>query len=366
MPAPELNEALRSQNHSSAVEWAAQFPTLSVVELARRLSGGIAPMSLQKELAKEARARGEFPQFVRGMLVRLLNGEFPRGIGAASSDENGLSSVWSMWVTSFDPDQRAVAETIWNKVVAELRAHPDWVPQHADEPRLLALFKGQNLDRSKRAALVADAWARIDARLADRRTARERISALSELPAGYGFLYATSRVDAEVRNGGFSQLFANNGGLELPLAIIGMRALKTDDLAALLEEAIAFARTYHREKLAPGLFESPVVPVFETPRTWAQLDKVYYASAPDLFERSANLLERHPDLFAPPFRELKNAADGRKWKVRTSGTMVEIEIELDDGTSIKRERRCASAEKAEAEARALIAEQLADGFVESR
>jgi hypothetical protein len=44
----------------------------------------------------------------------------------------------------------------------------------------------------------------------------------------------------------------------------------------------------------------------------------------------------------------------------------EIQIVLEDGTAIKRERRCASAEKAEFEALALVAEQLQDGFVEAR
>jgi uncharacterized protein YciI len=133
--------------------------------LARKLPGGIAPIELQRELLLEARERGVVPQLVRAFLVRLLNSEFPRGLSGATDAQSGLQSVFSMWLWSFDPDQRTAAEAIWTKVVAALEAHPDWVPQRADEPRLMALFSGHDLERSKKATLVASARARIEAKL---------------------------------------------------------------------------------------------------------------------------------------------------------------------------------------------------------
>jgi hypothetical protein len=145
-----------------------------------------------------------------------------------------------------------------------------------------------------------------------------------------------------------------------------MRALKQEELAALLEESLAYARTYHREKLGPGLFTNPVLPAFPTPRPWAQLDKAYDGRVTNLFEGFATLMQSAPEMFEPPFRVLRNAEDGRTWKVRTSGVVVEIEITLEDGTNITRERKCASAEKADFEVTALVAEQLQDGFVEVR
>jgi len=362
----ELTAALSSMNQKSALDWAAQFPTSSVVELARKLPGGIAPIELQRELLLEARERGVVPQLVRAFLVRLLNSEFPRGLSGATDAQSGLQSVFSMWLWSFDPDQRTAAEAIWTKVVAALEAHPDWVPQRADEPRLMALFSGHDLERSKKATLVASARARIEANFVGRKTNREKLASLESLPAGYGYMYATQLVDNAVRNGGFSQLFGASGGIEIPLAILGMRALKQEELAVLLEESLAYARSYHREKLGPGLFTAPSLPAIAEPRPWAQLDKAYEARLTDLFEGFAKLMDVSPALFEPPFRVLRNAEDGRTWKVRTSGVLVEIQIVLDDGTAINRERRCASAEKAELEALALVAEQLQDGFVEAR
>ncbi len=367
MRAPELDEALRSLNQTSAIDWAAQSPTASFVEMARRLPGGIAPLALQKELLREARERGEFPLLVRGVLVRLLNSEFPRGLGTQTGEDadSNLSSVFSMWSASFDPDQRSAAEAIWAKVADAMKASPDWVPQQADEPKLLKLFAGYDLERSKRAGLVAAARARIDARLAGRTTNRERLAAISELPPGYRWMYATSWVDTSIRNGGLQTVYNTGGGIEVPLAIEGLRAMKAEDLATLIEESLAFGRASQREKLGPGLFTDPPIAAFPTPRTWTQIDRAYCAHAPDLFERFASLLESMPELFEPPFRQLRNAEDGRKWKVRTSGVVVEIQIELADGTLITRERRCTSNETAEIEALALINEQLQDGFSEA-
>ena len=364
---PAIQEALSAVNQSSVLEWAAQFPRLSVVELAKQLSGRIAPISLQQEMVKEARERGVFPALARALLVRLLLRDFPRGVGSVSPEDatSALASGFSIWMLIFDPDQRAAAEEVWNGVVAELQANPEWVPQHGDEPRLLALFSGRDLSRSKRATLVARARERIETCLHGQRSNKAWLEALTQLPPGHGFIHAAGWVDSEVRNGGFAQYYKSSGGVEVPLAITALNAMGRTELAAILTESLASARVNHRHLLAPGLFHEPAIPEAESPRTLAQLDKSYFSLSNDLFEAFASLIESAPQLFEPPFRELKHREDGRKWRVRTSGSAIEIEIVLDDGTTITRTRQSATASRAEQDVQTMINEQLADGFVDA-
>lgn len=362
----QLQEALSAVNQSSVLEWAAQFPHLSVVELARQLSGRIAPISLQQAMVKEARERGSFPALARALLVRLLHRDFPRGMGQASPEEakTSLASAFSVWILIFDPDQRVAAETVWSTVVAELEANPDWVPEHGDEPRLVKLFASKDLSRSKRAALVAKARERIEACLHGHRSHKSWLEALTQLPPGHAFIHAAGWVDAELRNGGFAQVYKNSGGVEVPQAIAAFEAMERPELARALEESLVLAREEHRHLLAPSLFHEPVLAKPETMRTWSQLEKVYLAHAKELFEGFASLIEQRPHLFEPPFRQLKHRDDGRMWRVRTSGAAIEIEIELEDGTSITRTRQCATAQRAEQDVQTMISEQLADGFVD--
>lgn len=362
-----LQEALSAVNQSSVLDWAAQFPRLSVVELAKQLSGRVAPISLQQAMVKEAREKGCFPALARGLMVRLLLRDFPRGMGQSSPEEaqSALASAFSVWALIFDPDQRVIAEQAWGAVVKELEAHPEWVPQHADEPRLLAVFNGRDLSRSKRAALVARARDRIEVAIAGQHTNKAWLDALSQLPAGHGFIHAAGWLDAEVRNGGFALFYKNSGGVEAPVAMAALKVMGRPDLATIVEESLSSARVNHRHLLAPGLFHEPQIAENEAPRTFAQLDKAYTSLSGDLFEAFASLIESAPHLFEPPFRELKNREDGRKWRVRTSGASIEIEIELDDGTSITRMRQCPSSGRAELEMQTMITEQLADGFLET-
>jgi hypothetical protein len=362
---PALQDALTAVNQSSVLEWAAQFPRLSVVELAKQLSGRVAPISLQQAMVKEARERGSFPALARALLVRLLLRDFPRGMGQGNLEEarSALASAFTVWILIFDPDQREAAEAIWAAVVTELEAHPDWVPQSSDEPRLVKLFSGHSLDRSTRASLVARARERIEECTHGQRTNAGRLEALTQLPPGHGYIHAAGWVDAEVRNGGFAQLYKNSGGVEVPLAVIALNAMQHGDLATIVQESLVFAREQNRHLLAPGLFHEPKIEL-TSPRNWGQLDKAYTSAARNLFESFASLIETVPHLFEPPFRELKNRTDGRKWKVRTSGAGIELEIELADGTSITRKRSCTTPAKAEAEVQTMINEQLADGFVD--
>lgn len=361
-----VQEALVAVKHSSVLDWAAKFPRLSVVELAKQLSGRIAPIALQEAMVKEARERGCFPELARALMVRLLHRDFARGMGSMNVEEAQAAhaSGLSVWMLIFDPDQRATAELVWNAVAKEMEKHPDWVPQHGEEPRLLKLFAGHNLSRSKRATLVARARERIETALHGQRTHQAAVDALASLPPGHGYIHAAGLVDAEVRNGGFLQYLKNSGGVELPLAIAALKAMGRSEFSLLLEEALAVAREHHRHLLAPSIFSEPKLSVTDTSRSLMQLDKAYFALPHDLFEAFASLIEAQPQLFEPPFRQLQHREDGRKWRVRLSGAAIELEIELEDGTSVTRTRQCATASRAEAEMQTMINEQLADGFVD--
>ncbi len=352
--------------HSSVLDWAAKFPRLSVVELAKQLSGRIAPIALQEAMVKEARERGCFPELARALMVRLLHRDFPRGMGSMNVEEAQAAhaSGMSVWMLIFDPDQRATAELVWNSVAKEMEKDTEWVPQSADESKLVKLFAGHNLTRSKRATLVARANERIGNALVGQRTNQAALDALASLPPGHGFIHSAGHVDAEVRNGGFLQYLKNSGGVELPLAIAALKAMDRSEFSLLLEEALAVAREHHRHLLSPSIFSEPKLSVTDTTRTLGQLDKTYFALPQDLFESFASLIEAQPTLFEPPFRQLQHKDDGRKWRVRLSGAAIEIEIELDDGTSITRTRQCATSSRAETEMQTLINEQLADGFVD--
>jgi hypothetical protein len=361
----QLRDALSAVNQSSALEWAAQFPRLSVVELARQLSGRVEPIALQQEMVREAREQGTFPELARGLLVRLLLRDFPRGLGQSAPEEakSALASIFSIWMLIFDPDQRTAAEAIWAKVVNELETHPNWAPEPGDA-RLAKLFAGHDLNRSKRAALVAAARERIEVCLQGLATNKRWLEALTQLPPGHGLLHAASWVDAEVRNGGFAQLYKNSGGVEVPLAITALHAMGRAELAVLVQESLINARLNHRHLLASELTHAPVLPENASPRSWTQLENAYYPLARDLFEAYASLIESKPELFNPTYRTLRHS-DGRTWRIRTSGAAIELEIGLEDGTSINRLRQCATAERAEQEMKSMLEEQLADGFVEA-
>ena len=364
----DIKDALKGLQQTSLLDWAAQYPRSSIVELAKQLSGRVAPVTLQRELVKEARERDVFPALARSLMVRLLNRPFPHGVGRAGAEIAAaeLASAFSMWVTIFDPDQRVLAASLWDGLVAQLHAHAEWVPQHGEEPRLIALFRGADLKRTARADLVNRAQAQVAAIVSEVRTNRGWLEALGQLPPGFGYLHAVSWVDAEVNNGGFMQLYKNSGGVEVPLAITALTVMRRSDLVALLRESLAFARGVNRQLLAPALHQEPSTADVLTPRTWKQLDQAWSTTPKDLFNLFALLLEEEPLLFAPPFHELQHLEDGRKWRVRTSGAGIEIEIALSDGTVITRKRACATASQAEQETAALIAEQVADGFTTLR
>lgn len=340
---PEVTKALQSLGQPSLVAWAEKFPTASMNELAGKLPVRVAPIALVLAMAEEAHRRGTFASFARSWMVRVLNTDSDSGT----------------WGYIFDDANSASGSELWRRAEAARKADPDWLPKHKDEPRLVALFAGVELARTPREQAMMTAFDRI-AEVCRGRRNKAALDALAQLPPGFGYLFAVRWVDAEVRNGGFEQLYRNSRGVELPLAITGLGLMKRDDLAAVARESLGYAKLVHPELLDDSV-DAPTLPAA---RPWGQLDKAYYAVArDDLSEDFAAFVESRPELFDPPFQQVRHPGDGRLWKARACGPTVEIQIVLDDGTAITRERKQASPAAAQRELQRLVEEQLSEGFV---
>lgn len=299
------------------------MPTLSSVELAQRLPIGIAPISLRQALLKDAHASRTFPAFARGWLVRLLHEK--------------ADASW--WMTLFDSDKRGAARQIWDRIESELAAKPNWLPVSGDDALLLEIFAPFDLHRSPRTARVEDAFDRIDS-LRFESTAELISQVGSELPLGFTFLAAMRWLDAEVRNGGFAQLYGNHSGSVVAAAIEGFSAAGSK-----AAEIVRKAQQVEAERR----------------RAWSEVDRAYYALDPNIFDLSAGLLENRHELFEQPAFQLKHD-DGRLWGVRVYGANLELEIVIPGEEPIVRKRLCESTTAAKNEAESLVAEQLREGF----
>lgn len=304
--------------------WANTMPTLSSVELAQRLPIDIAPISLRQALLKDAHSSRSFPAFARSWLVRLLH--------------EGADASW--WTTLFDPDKRSVARQIWDLVESERTANPQWLPASGDDALLVRIFEPFDLHRAARTARVEEAFDRIDS-LQFESTA-DLISRVGpELPLGFTYLAAMRRLDAEVRNGGFAQLYGNGGAVVVAAAIEGFSAAGS--------KAAEIGRKAQQVEADSGR------------GSWSQVDRLYYALDPSIFDLAASLLENRPELFEQPAFQLKHD-DGRLWRVRVSGANLELEIVIPGEQPIVRKRRCESTAAARREAESLVAEQRREGF----
>jgi hypothetical protein len=83
------------------------------------------------------------------------------------------------------------------------------------------------------------------------------------------------RVDGQVCNGGFQQFYENTGGAQICLAIAGYRMLNRHDLAAIVVESLAYAKTLPELRTDLPDCENPI-PKTLLPRNLDQLDAAYY------------------------------------------------------------------------------------------
>ena len=127
--------------------------------------------------------------------------------------------------------------------------------------------------------------------------AENRLELLNSLPEGLQAFFAVWLVDAEVKNGGFSQYFWNRGDSGAGVAVFGFRLLGADDHAALMEEAI---KTWERERSVMSSYEARGT--LEAFSEWTRhtvlgpLDMQYYG-LPDIEPTLARFLRAHPELF---------------------------------------------------------------------
>lgn len=118
---------------------------------------------------------------------------------------------------------------------------------------------------------------------------------IKNTPEWRAHLLAAHWCDSEVCNGGFDQFFFNPTGVLAPEALQGYRAVGRDDLADLLQQAMARLRrpeyprdrTARQRALKGGLFRKQ--PDFEN------LDTRYYAlnRDPDFYESLNTYAARH-------------------------------------------------------------------------
>ena len=124
-----------------------------------------------------------------------------------------------------------------------------------------------------------------------------RLETLNALPEGLRAFFAVWLVDAEVKNGGFSQYFWNNGDGAAGAAVAGFRLLGAEEHAALMEEAIA---TQGRERSVMAPFEAEgTLEAFSESTKHTELfplDMQYYG-LPDIEPVLIRFIRAHPELF---------------------------------------------------------------------
>lgn len=243
-----IRVALERSGSTDVLAWADAKATLPLVELTKELGVDGTPVDLKNYMIEAARASDRFDRFVGVEAVRLLNEYFPQGFAARSDPQFGLGLVSVLWTGLFEPFHRGMAEQVWNRLSEAMKSHPEWCPQSADDPLLLAAFAGFSFHPTEGMKRLDEVMHRMEAEVArgNRPYSTSRaVQNLRSLPKGYGFVYSLYAVDGEVCNGGFVQLYENGYGPCVPLAIEAFRALGHEEAAALVEESLLYARAEH-------------------------------------------------------------------------------------------------------------------------
>ena len=124
------------------------------------------------------------------------------------------------------------------------------------------------------------------------------VEVTSNLSAGFRMVYATWVLEGEVNNGGFNQFFWNRGGNLAAHARDGFRLLAANELAALVDSAIALVnreepvqRKFKEEGTLEAFSES-----YKHTRL-GELDKEFYALAESLSQTRISYIRSHPGEF---------------------------------------------------------------------
>lgn len=108
---------------------------------------------------------------------------------------------------------------------------------------------------------------------------RDAVSGFADHPAGYRFIYALNYVDADIRNGGISQLYFNSTWSLMPDAVAGAVAFKCDSLATSLRKIVLYYHQRGRSKLSRKLTDDFFVGISTKAKiSLDDLENEYYES----------------------------------------------------------------------------------------
>jgi hypothetical protein len=299
----KIRSALSQIGQQDVLKWAAEHPTLSLVDLNRLLGAGVAPVALENYMREVALDAGTFNEFVQMEAVRRLNEHLPNGLQYAKNPDFGFASGWAMWASLFEASHRNTAMQVWRSLSDTLRNHPEWCPRDMSDPLVQSAFAGCSFQPSEGATKLAAAVRRMEGEMErDNQpySLARALSNLRRLPPGYGYLHGLYVVDGQVCNGGFLQLYENEYGPSVPLAVDGFRAVGREDLAVLVEESLLYAQKKYARLINRVILSFRLAAKQQTPRPFEQLDEEYYrlTREPDWMEIAmTNLVVSRPDLF---------------------------------------------------------------------
>jgi hypothetical protein len=144
-------------------------------------------------------------------------------------------------------------------------------------------------------------WKRIEKETTPSQGYGEDLKRLQALPPGYAYCFAFRYVDADICNGGFSQLYSNS---TWPLTLSAYHAAvqaKAPKVARILKEVIYY---YHRA--GRSRFKRQIADEFfdDLPKAWSRslslLEDDYFALESERNEVERRLMERGAELFDSP------------------------------------------------------------------
>jgi hypothetical protein len=147
-----------------------------------------------------------------------------------------------------------------------------------------------------------------------------RVALLVALPPGFGTVYTTWWVDAEVANGGFHQYFWNTEGAYVDLVRDGLRRLEAAAHLEVFDEAVRLAGVQSKPDLAAMTAREELAAFSASAMTgtFEYLDSRWYALGELAAVRIA-FMRRHPELFVarlPRLARLRLAVSRRWQRVR--------------------------------------------------
>jgi hypothetical protein len=155
-------------------------------------------------------------------------------------------------------------------------------------------------------------WKRIDEETTPSRGYKSDLEYLQSIAPGYAYCFAFRFVDADICNGGFSQLYGNS---TWPLTLVAQQAAAQAGamgVARVLKEAIFYfhrtGRSRFKRQVPDGFFDG-------IGKTWnkslSDLEDEYYALSSERDELEQRIVQRNPKLFDSPSKTSPERTRGR-------------------------------------------------------